>query len=98
MNVAPVTVTVVSRQWEAVGRENPADLLLATVVVNGCHVHLEAIRVVDEDGFQTATDPDYAADLDAAYAINGDGPFATATIDVDGTEHQYVIVATGFAE
>jgi hypothetical protein len=98
VNADPITVTVVSRQWEPVGRENPADLLLGTLVVNGCHVHLEAIRVVDEEGFQTAADPDYAADLDAAYAINGDGPFQTATINVDGTDHQYVIVATGFAD
>ena len=37
-------------------------------------------------------------DLDAAYAINGDGPFATATITVDGTAGEYVIVATGFAD
>ena len=96
MTADPITVTV-GHEWEPCGMHDAADFLLGTMHVNGCPVHLEAIRVVDEDGCQTAADHDYAADLDHAYAINGEGPFITATITVNGVAGEYVIVATSFA-
>lgn len=97
MNITPLTIDI-AHQWEPAGRNNPADLLLATVYVAGCPVHLEAVRVDHSDDHQTAADPDYATTLDHAYAINGAGPFATATIAVDGERNEYVIVATSFAD
>ncbi len=82
-------------RWEMIGDGDPLDRLLATLWVNGCPCHLEAIRVLDPDdaGIRRAAQDDLEELIDHAAAINGEGDFQTATIGL----WEYVIVATSYS-
>ena len=83
-----------SDDWEPAGASDPFDRLMASINVNGCMCHLEAIRVVeDEARYQSATGPDYESAFGQACEINGDNHFQTARIG----GFEYVIIATSFA-
>lgn len=93
-----LTIGTDRTHWEAIGDPYPADRLHARIYVNGCAVHLEAIRVQnDSHGLQRACQRDLEASIDGALMISSDGPFQTAAITVDGTAGDYVIVAVSHA-
>jgi hypothetical protein len=89
-----VIVTVPDDAWEDGSYDDDAPArhrLVATLVVNGTRLHLEAHLVVP------GADPQrtFAGDEDVAaihHAVGGDGPWQTTTID----GRAYVLVATPF--
>jgi hypothetical protein len=67
--------------WESNdGLDDPTDRLLATLTVNGYHLHLEAWKVTERDGWQTHdAGPD---DYDNLYAaVSADGSLQTIRIN-----------------
>lgn len=109
----PSTPVEVLPDWEMVGDDEPdegyepRDRLLATIVVNGCYCHLEAVRVGEreDDGVRYACNPDYDGQIRLAAEINGDGDFETARIAPNAMTDppdqwvygDYVIMATSYS-
>lgn len=87
-----------------------ANRLLSAITVDGCDVHLEAIRVIWDDEVDDApmrtADPDFQEELDNLMYQNNCGRFETATIplaDIPGDHRplevgDYLIVATSYAD
>lgn len=85
-----LSLTIPDEAWLA---DESRDRMIAVLVINGTHHHLEAIRVErDSTGTQHATRSDFQESLDAMFAIGHDGPFDTITIGRDA----YVIVVTPY--
>jgi hypothetical protein len=72
--------------------EGDGSRLLAILTINGTFHHLEAIRVIEQDGEQRAWNEEFEEALTALDAFGGDGAFETTTI----RDIEYVIVVTPF--
>lgn len=85
-----LTIIIPDEAWLA---DESRDRMIAVLVINGTHHHLEALRVEsDSAGIQRATRSDIQESLDAMFIIGHDGPFETITIG----RAEYVIVVTPY--
>ena len=91
MNKRPIlSITIPDEAWLA---DESCDRMIAVLVINRTHHHLEALRVErDSSGIQRATRSDIQESLDAMFTIGHDGPFETITIG----RADYVIVVTPY--
>src|SRR5258705_1748243 len=81
--------------WEQTGEEFPASRLIATIVVAGCRMHLEAYAVEENlnEGNEQTFPADYVDVPDKDYeAVGGVGAWHTVTIN----RREYVLIATPF--
>jgi hypothetical protein len=84
-------LTIPDDDWMNGGDDNHH--LTTIVVINGTFHHLEAIRVIEDDGGrQHAASPDFDDIVDGVFMIGGDGPFDTVTIRGE----PYVLVVIPF--
>ena len=85
-----LSITIPDEAWLA---DESRDRMIAVLVINGTHHHLEALRVErDSAGMQHATRADLQESLDAMFTIGHDGHFDTITIG----RAEYVIVVTPY--
>lgn len=85
-----LSITIPDGAWLA---DENRERMIAVLVINGTHHHLEALRVeCDSTGIQRATRSDLQESLDAMFTIGHDGPFETITIG----RAEYVIVVTPY--
>lgn len=89
------TLHIPNSRWEACGDElagDRHDRLLTTIVVNGCPMHLDARRIIADDGSQQAfaagAYPDDAGPL--SDALGADGPWQTIGLG----DAEYVLFAS----
>ena len=90
-----VSITIPLDQWEHNGPEDdPAAWLLATIKINGCSMHLEAVAATgrEEDGIVLQ---DYEAPYWIGYALGSSADDELVqTVEIDGRE--YALIATPF--
>jgi hypothetical protein len=85
-----LSITIPVEAWLA---DHGRDRMIAVLVIDGIHHHLEALRVErDSAGIQRATRTEDQASLDAMFTIGHDGPFDTIAIG----RAEYVIVVTPY--
>jgi len=89
-----INVIIPFSQWEQTGsEENPKSRLLAGIIINGLHLHLEAIQVHNDGSGQKAVDVMFE-DQVSNYQNIQDTEFTT--INHEGRD--YIIVATPYGD
>lgn len=86
------SITIPESAWTDTTTSRTRDSLLATVIINGCSVHVMAEAVeTDADGCQVGVgESDYAE-----YAIGLDSDVALETLTIAGREYVLFAIAHG---
>lgn len=86
------TITIPDEAWAKSGSdEDETSRLLATLIINGVHMHLEAYALKPDQDEQTFADPEFS-DVDECFFRITD----TATEKVTIMGREYVLLATPY--